>query len=838
MLERRKTARGTAWLPAWLFASCLFEASRVRTFSRVPAIEGSPFFALTIVGLLCKAGMLAAENTSGVPRDGTAESRASFLSQLLFLWLWPTIWRGFRAPLQLSDLDELSFDFKGLSLGRRIASVWLPGSEDAAPQRRRSWRPWPSGKTDAGQELEMDEHDATTPELHSGGSVTPPRSLLLVCLLSFPGAVLAPAVPRMIMVAATLAQPYLVSATLTFAESFQDGAVPQSTSNGWGLVGAYALVYTVQAFSTGQYYWLCAKAIVKLRGGLIQLLYGKSLKLHVEAAKRSGGGAAANLISVDLERFVKIVDPVHNLTSSIVVVAVGLYILYSQIGAVFIATLLAIALNLTLTPIASSFGTNITKLQGAWSAKTDARVNLLESAVRDAKGVKFAAYEGAIEKKLLAAREAELTCAKSYLSRLLVVISSSNLNVEIMSLATFTALGVVDLLSGSRRFTLNTVFTSLTTIAILETPLLQIGQQYASIVSAYASIKRIEAFLRETERPPAAGTNLRPASAASLNSTRDHKTRPASVNSDFSVDVDGAAAATLKEATIGWAGKPVLTNVTLSIPRGRLSMVCGRIGAGKSTLLLGLLGEADVLSGESQLPMLARPVAFCAQDNWMMEGASIRDNILFDGAWDAERYQTALRACCLDVDVLQLAQRDRTPAKALSGGQRQRVSLARALYADAEAYVLDDVTSALDAETAAALWRNLMGPQGLLRGKTIVMASKCVFRLPCAGLALTRMLAALCTSCPLPTSSCGSRKARSPSLAASRSFQSRASRPSRAHRSTPNERQPATATRRQPRPSLRSRRTRSRTWRTAPSRGRRTIPGLPPWAGATSRSSP
>jgi ABC-type multidrug transport system fused ATPase/permease subunit len=422
-------------------------------------------------------------------------------------------------------------------------------------------------------------------------------------------------------------------------------------------------------------------------------------------------------------RDAKLTPALQNLWSSVVIVAVGLYILYSQIGAVFIATLLAIAFNLALTPIASSCGTNITELQGNWSAKTDARVNLLESAVRDAKGVKFAAYEDAIEKKLLAARDEEITCAKGYLKRLLIVIASSNFNVEIMSLATFTALGIVDLLSGSRRFTLNTVFTSLTTIAILEVPLMQMGQQYASIISAYASIKRIEVFLREKERPSAAGTNMRPESAASLSSTRDHKTRP-SVDSNTSIEVESAAAATFKEATIGWAGKPVLTNVALTIPRGRLTMVCGRIGSGKSTLLLGLLGEADVLSGESQLPMLARPVAFCAQDNWMMEGASIRDNILFDGAWDAERYQTALRACCLDVDVLQLAQRDRTLAKALSGGQRQRVSLARALYADAEAYVLDDVTSALDAETAAALWRNLMGPQGLLRGKTIVMASK------------------------------------------------------------------------------------------------------------------
>lgn len=57
----------------------------------------------------------------------------------------------------------------------------------------------------------------------------------------------------------------------------------------------------------------------------------------------------------------------------------------------------------------------------------------------------------------------------------------------------------------------------------------------------------------------------------------------------------------------------------------------------------------------------------------------------------------------------------------LSGGQRQRLSLARAVYADADVYILDDVLSAVDAHVGAALMANVVN--GLLKQKTVVLAT-------------------------------------------------------------------------------------------------------------------
>ncbi|CAN0430240.1 unnamed protein product, partial [Scytosiphon promiscuus] len=79
----------------------------------------------------------------------------------------------------------------------------------------------------------------------------------------------------------------------------------------------------------------------------------------------------------------------------------------------------------------------------------------------------------------------------------------------------------------------------------------------------------------------------------------------------------------------------------------------------------------------------------------------VRDNILFGCPFDARRYDRVLEACALksDLEILDAGDQTEIGEKGvnLSGGQQQRVSLARAVYADSDIVLLDDVLSAVDA---------------------------------------------------------------------------------------------------------------------------------------------
>ena len=100
-------------------------------------------------------------------------------------------------------------------------------------------------------------------------------------------------------------------------------------------------------------------------------------------------------------------------------------------------------------------------------------------------------------------------------------------------------------------------------------------------------------------------------------------------------------------------------------------------------------------------------IAYVSQTSWIQTG-SIQENILFGSPMDSFRYKEVLKRCSLIKDLEMLPFGDLTEigerGVTLSGGQKQRVQLARALYQDADVYLLDDPFSAVDAHTATTLF--------------------------------------------------------------------------------------------------------------------------------------
>ena len=100
-------------------------------------------------------------------------------------------------------------------------------------------------------------------------------------------------------------------------------------------------------------------------------------------------------------------------------------------------------------------------------------------------------------------------------------------------------------------------------------------------------------------------------------------------------------------------------------------------------------------------------ISYVSQTAWIQSG-TIQDNILFGSAMDSERYKETLERCSLVKDLELLPFGDLTEIGErgvnLSGGQKQRIQLARALYQDADVFLLDDPFSALDAQTAISIF--------------------------------------------------------------------------------------------------------------------------------------
>lgn len=106
-------------------------------------------------------------------------------------------------------------------------------------------------------------------------------------------------------------------------------------------------------------------------------------------------------------------------------------------------------------------------------------------------------------------------------------------------------------------------------------------------------------------------------------------------------------------------------------------------------------------------------IAYVAQSAWIQSG-TLQENVLFGQPMDRNRYNETLKACALDKDLESMPHGDMTEIGErginMSGGQKQRIQLARAVYRNADIYLLDDPFSAVDAHTQASLFKVYYAP--------------------------------------------------------------------------------------------------------------------------------
>ncbi|XP_074597590.1 ATP-binding cassette sub-family C member 4-like [Brevipalpus obovatus] len=247
------------------------------------------------------------------------------------------------------------------------------------------------------------------------------------------------------------------------------------------------------------------------------------------------------------------------------------------------------------------------------------------------------------------------------------------------------------------------VFVSMALLNLLKGTLtVNLSQGFAATCESYASLKRIQDFLQMKE----------------VSSPVDRKKSLENVEDRFSTGVE------IKNLTSYWESdckQSCLHNISFKLSPGELLTVVGPVGSGKTSLLLSLMGEIHVTADRHSINGF---LSYAAQDPWILN-TSIRENILFGKPYDEERYRKVLSVTTLDRDVKIWPDGDNTLAGergvGLSGGQRARVSLARAVYYDADIYLLDDPLSAVDAHVSRHVFEKCI--KEFLKSKAVILVT-------------------------------------------------------------------------------------------------------------------
>ena len=178
----------------------------------------------------------------------------------------------------------------------------------------------------------------------------------------------------------------------------------------------------------------------------------------------------------------------------------------------------------------------------------------------------------------------------------------------------------------------------------------------------------------------------------------------------------------LQNVVCSWSGgwnRPTLKSLCLKAEHGDLLFITGPVGSGKSSVFCAILNEMPLLDGEISCQ---GQIAWVSQQPWVFSG-TVRDNILFGKTFDSHKYRKTLEACDLEKDLERFPYGDKTRVGergiVLSGGQRARVELARAVYSNADIYLLDDPLSAVDTKVGQHIFHNCINT--LLEGKTRLM---------------------------------------------------------------------------------------------------------------------
>ncbi|XVE88740.1 hypothetical protein DITRI_Ditri19aG0093100 [Diplodiscus trichospermus] len=457
------------------------------------------------------------------------------------------------------------------------------------------------------------------------------------------------------------------------------------------LLGYLIVSKVVESLSQRHWFFASRRSGMRMRSALMVAVYQKQLKLSSMGRRRHSTGEVVNYIAVDAYRMGEFPWWFHSTWSLVLQLFMSIAVLFSVVGIGAIPGLVPL---LICGFFNMPFARILQKCQSEFMIAQDERLRTTSEILNSMKIIKLQSWEEKFKSFIESQRGNEF----KWLSKQQLLRPYGTVLYWMSPTIVSSVVFVGCVLFGSAPLNAGTIFTVLATLRSMAEPVRMLPEALSILIQVKVSFDRINNFLLDDELK------------------NDEVRKIPLQNSDRSVKVQAGNFSWDPEIT-----SPTLGNVDLEIKRGQKIAVCGPVGSGKSSLLYAVLGEIPKLSGTVHA---FGSIAYVSQTSWIQSG-TIRDNILYGKPMDADKYEKAIKACALDKDINSFDHGDLTEIGQrginMSGGQKQRIQLARAVYNDADIYLLDDPFSAVDAHTAAVLFNDCV--MNALEKKTVILVT-------------------------------------------------------------------------------------------------------------------
>ncbi|NWX90101.1 CFTR regulator, partial [Nothoprocta pentlandii] len=455
---------------------------------------------------------------------------------------------------------------------------------------------------------------------------------------------------------------------------------------------------------------------MQMRIAMFSLIYKKTLKLSSRVLDKISTGQLVSLLSNNLNKFDEGLALAHFVWIAPLQVVLLMGLLWEMLQA---SAFSGLAFLIILVLFQAWLGRRMMKYRDKRAGKINERLVITSEIIENIQSVKVYCWEDAMEKMIESLRETELK-----LTRKAAYVRYFNSSAFFFSGFFVVFLAVLPY-AVTKGIILRKIFTTISFCIVLR---MTVTRQFPWAVQTWydsiGAINKIQDFLLKEEYK-ALEYNLTTTGVELDRVTAFWDEGIGEIFVKAKQEKNNSKASSIDNhlffSNFPLHGSPVLQDINFKIEKGQLLAVSGSTGAGKTSLLMLIMGELEPSQGKIKH---SGRISFSPQVSWIMPG-TIKENIIFGVSYDEYRYKSVIKACQLEEDISKFPDKDYTVLGeggiTLSGGQRARISLARAVYKDADLYLLDSPFGHLDIFTEKEIFESCVCK--LMANKTRILVT-------------------------------------------------------------------------------------------------------------------